>query len=305
MLAETEFWPRMLWECRRAGIPVAVVNARISDRSFPRYLRLHSLWRRILLALKLVLAQSEADATRLRAIGVPLQRVKVGGNLKYDVRAASDSEGVAMIRAAMPDDARLLVCGSTLAGEEELLIGAWPGLLAAEPNLRMVLAPRHPERFAAVAELLGRSDIRWYRRSDWNLDQIVSSSIAIDAGSILLLDSIGELASVYSLATVAFVGGSLVAAGGHNPLEPAQFGAPIVMGLHYENFREIVEKLRSHDAIRITAAAGLSEALLELLHQEPASRAMGARAKSVFNAEAGATARAVDALLALLPGGAP
>ncbi len=303
VLAETEFWPRMLWECRRAEIPVAVVNARISDRSFPRYLRLRSLWRGILRALKVVLAQSEDDVARLRAIGVLAERVKLGGNLKYDVRAASDSEAVAILRAAMPRYARLLVCGSTLAGEEELLLGAWPELVAAEPNLRMVLAPRHPERFTAVAELLEHSNIRWYRRSDWNLDQITSSSIAIEAGSVLLLDSIGELASVYSLAAVAFVGGSLVAAGGHNPLEPAQFGAPIVIGPHYENFREIVEKLRSQDAIQITAAADLSATLTEQLRDGVASRAMGDRARVAFNAEAGATARAVDALLALLPGG--
>jgi len=304
VLAETEFWPRMLWECRRAGIPVAVVNARISDHSLPRYLRLRSLWRRILGALTVVLAQSEEDMARLRAIGVPAERVKMGGNLKYDVRAAADAKAVAAIRGAMPEDARLLVCGSTLAGEEDLLVNAWPGLVAAEPKLRMVLAPRHPERFTSVAELLDRSGMRWHRRSDWHAGPAAGSSIVFEAGSVLLLDSIGELASIYSLAAVAFVGGSLVAAGGHNPLEPAQFGVPIVMGPHYENFREIVEKLQSREAIRITPAAGLSEVLAGLLRYEAASRALGDRAQSVFNAEAGATAKAVDVLLALLPGDA-
>jgi 3-deoxy-D-manno-octulosonic-acid transferase len=298
VLAETEFWPRMLWECRRARIPVAVVNARISDRSYPRYLRLRSLWKRILSGLVLVLAQTEEDAARLRAIGVPLQRVRVGGNLKYDVRAASTSAVVEAICQALPADAILFVCGSTLEGEERLLIEAWPGLVAAQPELRMVLAPRHPERFAAVADLLERSELPWFPRSEW----MAAGHWELEAGSILLLDSIGELASVYSLASVAFVGGSLVAAGGHNPLEPAQFGVPILIGPHFENFREIVAKLWAQKAIRIVDEAGLIETSLELLRDENASRAMGDRACAVFQAEAGATARAVEALTALLPG---
>ncbi len=297
VLAETEFWPRMIGECRRAGIPVAVVNARVSDRSYPRYLRLRALWRRILGGLSVVLAQTEEDAARLRAIGVAADRVTVGGNLKYDVRAAADSPFVAALRAALPAGAKLLVCGSTLEGEERLLLEAWPSLLAAEPELRMALAPRHPERFPAVADLLDGAGIPWVRRSQW--PTIGEDGFA--PGAILLLDSIGELAPLYSLATVAFVGGSLVAAGGHNPLEPAQFGVPILMGPHYENFRGIVDKLRERRAIRNATSAELAAALLELLGHADASRAMGGRALEVFASEAGATARAVEALLALLP----
>jgi 3-deoxy-D-manno-octulosonic-acid transferase len=296
VLAETEFWPRMLWECRRAGIPVAAVNARISDRSYPKYLRLRWIWRRILSALSLVLAQTEEDVSRLRAIGVPVERVRLGGNLKYDVRAAAGSKLVDALRTALPSGARMLVCGSTLEGEERLLLDVWPELVAELPELRMVLAPRHPERFGAVAELLGRSGVSWVRRSEW----LGSGGGVLEAGSVLLLDSIGELASVYSLASLAFVGGSLVAAGGHNPLEPAQFGVPIVMGPHYENFREIVEKLRAAGGIRIPDAAGLSGVLLELLRDSGSAEAAGSRAREVFASEAGATGRAVEALLALL-----
>jgi len=291
VLAETEFWPRMLWECQRAGIPVAVVNARISDRSYPKYLRLRFLWRRILRGLAMVLAQSDEDVSRLRNIGVAADRIRLGGNLKYDVRATSDSALVEAIRAALGDGAKLLVCGSTLEGEERILLDAWPELVAAEPEVRMVLAPRHPERFGVVAGLLDRSEAPWIRRSEW-----VDGEFG--AGSIFLLDSIGELASVYSLASVAFVGGSLVAAGGHNPLEPAQYGVPIVMGPHYENFRGIVDTMRAREAIRIVDAAGLSGALVEL--QRGGDAAMGVRAQQVFAAESGATARAVEALLALL-----
>ena len=295
VLAETEFWPRMLWECRRAGIHVAVVNARISDRSFPRYLRLRFLWRRILRSVTLALAQTEADASRLRAIGVSPQRVQLGGNLKFDVRAPADSTLVDEIRQALPANAKVLVCGSTLEGEERLLLEAWPALMSAEPQLRMVLAPRHAERFQAVAALLEQSGNRWKRRSEWE-------GGTFDPASILLLDSIGELAALYSVATVAFVGGSLVAAGGHNPLEPAQFGVSTLMGPHYQNFREIVAKLIDGDAIQIVTAAGLSDAVLNNLSNLVASKARGERARAVFQAEAGATAKILDVLLKLLPG---
>jgi 3-deoxy-D-manno-octulosonic-acid transferase len=297
ILAETEFWPRMLHECRSRSIPVAVVNARISDRSYPRYLRLRAVWRRILRGVALALAQTPEDVARLQAIGVPADRVKLGGNLKYDVRANPSSGFAESLRAALPEDAKLLVCGSTLDGEEQLLLNSWPTLLAEHPELRMVLAPRHPERFPAIATLLQQSGIRWSQRSRWG-----SGPPELEAGSILLLDSIGELAAVYSLATIAFIGGSLVPSGGHNPLEPAQFGVPILMGPNYENFREIVEKLKARQAIRIVEPAELSAVLLAMLHDESASRTMGAHAREVFHAEAGATARTVDALLALLLG---
>lgn len=298
VLAETEFWPRMLHETRNAGIRVAVVNARISDRSYPRYLRLRALWKRILRGIAIALAQTEEDVARLQAIGIPSDQVQLGGNLKYDVRANPSLPVVELIQAALPGNAKLLVCGSTLEGEDQLLLDAWPRLTTDNPNLRMVLAPRHPERFAAVAALLDQTGTRWSRRSEWG----TSDRADFEAGSILLLDSIGELAAIYSLATVAFIGGSLVPAGGHNPLEPAQFGVPILMGPHYENFREIVEKLKARQAIRIVEPAQLGDVLLAMLREESASRTMGDRAREVFHTEAGATARTVAALLALLPG---
>jgi 3-deoxy-D-manno-octulosonic-acid transferase len=204
---------------------------------------------------------------------------------------------VKLIREALPEGAKLLVCGSTLEGEEQLLLNAWPRLTADNPDLRIILAPRHPERFAAVASLLDQNGINWSRRSEWKS----SSRPIFEAGSVLLLDSIGELAPIYSLATVAFIGGSMIPAGGHNPLEPAQFGVPILMGPHYENFGEIVEKLKAGQAIRIVEPAELSAVLLTMLREESTSRTMGDRAREVFQAEAGATGRAVEALLALLP----
>jgi 3-deoxy-D-manno-octulosonic-acid transferase len=293
VLAETEFWPNMLGSCFRRNVPVAVVNARISDRSWPRYRALSLLWQPILSQLRTVLAQSEMDAKRLVAIGIQPERVSVAGNLKFDVRAAQEADATRLLRAAGVD-LRFVVAGSTLDGEEVALLEAWPRLLAADPRLVLVLAPRHPERFDAVASLLENSSSVWVRRSAWQ------SSQTLAAGQIVLLDTIGELASVYSLATVAFVGGSLVAAGGHNPLEPAQFGVPIVMGPHYANFRAITDDLRAHEAIRIVPKEALTATLLELLGDTAAAALMGERAKQVFNAQAGATARAVHAIQELL-----
>jgi 3-deoxy-D-manno-octulosonic-acid transferase len=295
VLAETEFWPNLLSGCCRRGIPVAVVNARISDRSWPRYRILRRLWKPFLGGLSRVLAQSETDAERLTAIGCLPERVTVAGNLKFDVRAAEEAEATRQLKALAPG-LRFVVAGSTLEGEEAALLEAWPRLLGADPQLLMVLAVRHPERFAAVAALLDQSGLPWVRRSEWK-----TAPKPLIPGQIVLLDTIGELASVYSLASVAFVGGSLIPAGGHNPLEPAQFGVPIVMGPHTFNFRAITEDLLAHHAVRIAAKEELAAVLIELLQNRTEAKAMGERAKQVFGSQAGATGRCVDALKKLLP----
>jgi 3-deoxy-D-manno-octulosonic-acid transferase len=287
VLAETEFWPRMLAECRRTGVLVAVVNARISDRSWPRYQRLGRFWRLLLGGLSAVEAQTELDAERLRALGV--RNVRVGGNLKFDIRAARPAAVTERLREHLPPDARVLVCGSTLAGEEEMLLDAVP------EGLAMVLAPRHPERFTEVAQLLERRGKPWVRRTEW-----IETPTRLQPGCVFLLDSVGELASVYSLAEAAFVGGSLVPAGGHNPLEPAQFGVPVLMGESYENFRGIVDTLCASEAIRIVRREELRPALAEIFANPGAACAMGERGREVFEREAGATARAVGAILETL-----
>jgi 3-deoxy-D-manno-octulosonic-acid transferase len=298
VLAETEFWPNLLSGCFRRSIPVAVVNARISDRSWPRYQRLKRLWRPILSRLARVLAQSEIDAGRLKAIGCAPERVSVAGNLKFDVRAAKQAEATRMLKALAPN-LRLVVAGSTLEGEEAALLELWPRLLAADPQLILVLAPRHPERFAAIVTLLDQSGISWSKRSNWDAHSETSLQ-PLRPGQIVLLDTIGELASVYSLAAVAFVGGSLIPAGGHNPLEPAQFGVPIVMGPNYVNFRAIADDLQAHQALRITTKEDLASTLIALLQDSGAAKAMGERARKVFGQQAGATDRCVSALRELL-----
>src|SRR5271154_3352827 len=296
VLVETELWPNLLTACRRAAIPVAVVNGRISDRSLPRYLRLHFLWRQILAGVSIVLAQSEEDAKRLKAIGAPAGRVSFGGNLKFDVRSAEPAAITTALREKLPSGVRVLVCGSTLEGEEEILLDAFAQLRKTIPDAVMVLAPRHPERFGKVAQLLKNRKEQSVRRSNW-----MKRPAKIKPGSVILLDSIGELASVYALASVAFVGGSLVPAGGHNPLEPAQFAVPVVMGNHYANFRAIIDTLLQAEALKLATTETLVPMLENLLTDQEAANALGVRALEVFHHESGATGRAVTALLGLLP----
>jgi 3-deoxy-D-manno-octulosonic-acid transferase len=296
ILMESELWPNLIDQCARLGVPMAVVNARISDRSLPRYMRLRRLWRPLLAKISLYLAQSEENAARWVRIGAPADHVRVSGNLKYDIRAAGASALVRPLQENLPEGAPVVVCGSTLDGEEKMLLEAWPAVLEVEPRAVMVLAPRHPDRFAAVTGLVSGSGFAMQRASVFR-----EGPVAIEPGSVFLLDTIGDLASVYSLGTVAFVGGSLVPSGGHNPLEPAQFGVPVITGTSFENFREIVDAMLLHDSIRIATSGDLSVTLIAMLRNRNEAQALGDRGRRFFEAQAGATARTVHALLELLP----
>jgi 3-deoxy-D-manno-octulosonic-acid transferase len=296
VLVETELWPNLLTACRQAAIPVAVVNGRISDRSLQRYMRLRSVWKGILAGISIMLAQSEEDVKRFKAIGAPAGRVSFAGNLKFDVRTAEPAAITTMLREKLAPGTRVLVCGSTLEGEEEILIDAFQQLLKTIPDCVMILAPRHPERFGRVAQLLKNRHQQTVRRSNW-----MKRPAKIKPGTVVLLDSIGELASVYALAAVAFVGGSLVPAGGHNPLEPAQFAVPVVMGTHYANFRAIIDNLLQAEALKLADRETLVPMLENLLTDPDAANTLGVRALEVFHHQSGATRRAITALLGLLP----
>ena len=295
VLMESELWPNLLRECGRAGVSVAVVNARVSDRSFPRYMRLRRLWRPLLERVAVFLAQGQETAERLRAMGVDAERVRVVGNLKYDLRAVAEGAMVERLRARMPEGTKAVVCGSTLEGEEALLLGAWPGIVEAVPGAVMVLAPRHPDRFGRVVEMARLAGLRV-----WRAGELGDVGERFASGDVVVLDTIGDLAGVYSLGSVAFVGGSLVAAGGHNPLEPARFGVPVVIGSDFGNFREIVERMRAQGGICLVNSDGLPAAVCELLGDAAEARALGERGRAVFAEEAGATARTVAELLRLL-----
>jgi 3-deoxy-D-manno-octulosonic-acid transferase len=300
ILAESELWPNMLNSCFSRGTPVAVVNARVSDRSWPRYQMMQLLWKPLLGQLGSVLAQSQVDADRLLSLGCRPERVSVTGNLKFDVRTAEESDATLLLRS-LAGSLRLVVAGSTMEGEEAFLLEAWPRVLEADPNLVLILAPRHPERFGAVSLRVARTPFPWVKRSDWPAKPAYALQ-SLRPGEVVILDTIGELASVYSLASVAFIGGSLVPAGGHNPLEPAQFAVPTVMGPHYANFRTITDDLRAHDAIRIVSLEELAPTLADLVRDPLQADALGARAKEVFNREAGATDRCLVALRTLVEG---
>jgi 3-deoxy-D-manno-octulosonic-acid transferase len=298
VLMESEIWPRFLWECEHAAVPVAVVNARVSDRSFARGRKVKALWRHVLKRVSLWLAQSGEDARRLVAMGASEGSVQATGNLKYDVRAVTDNAMQQRI-ASLLGEARLVVAGSTLTGEEAALLEMWPAVHKNSPDVALLLAPRHPERFDEVTDLVRKSGSPFFRCS-----QLPQSTESIPGGTILILDTIGDLAAMYRLAKVAFVGGSLAPKGGHNPLEPAQFGVPVLMGSSVENFRSIVEKLQTAGALVCEKdPAALERDLMELLTHPDKVRTMGEQGRRVFEEQQGATARAVDAILRLIHAG--
>jgi 3-deoxy-D-manno-octulosonic-acid transferase len=297
VLAETEFWPNFLRLARAGGARIAVVNARISDRSRPNYRRFRWALRRMLSNVDLFLTQTEEDSHRLQSIGAIAERVRIAGNLKFDMTLPPPPPIVDRLRRSLlqAGGGPVLVCGSTVDGEEPLLLKAFEHALVAHPHAAMILAPRHPERFDAVAKLLDQMGIRWWRRSSWDGEAI--------AKGVLLVDTIGELAALYALADVAFVGGSLVPRGGHNILEPAQHGVAIVVGTHTENFRDIVGLFHSRDAVRIVGSAELPLTLMELLANDSERAALGRRAAETARSQAGATLRTVEALENLLARG--
>ncbi len=298
VIAETEFWPNFIRLAKRSGARIAVINCRISDRSFPGYKRfrfwLPRLLEKTLGNVDCFLAQTEEDRRRLIEIGADKTKIAVAGNLKFDVAPPPLPRIVASLRESFSQSgaAPVLVCGSTLEDEEGSLLSAFRNILVNHPKAVMVLAPRHPERFEEVAELVEKLGFRMWRRSLWSGEPLT--------GGVFLLDSIGELAAIYSLATVAFVGGSLVARGGHNILEPALYGIPIVTGNHYENFRDVVNFFASHNAVRIVGVAELPLVFMELIENAEERGLLGRNALAALDSQRGATDRTVSALLKLM-----
>lgn len=294
VLAETEFWPNFLHLAHSGGARIAVVNARISDRSWPSYQRFRWALRRMLVQVDLFLAQTAEDSARLQSIGAEAGRVQVTGNLKFDVSVPTPPPIVESLRRSLAAEGAgpVLVCGSTVEDEEPPLLKAFENLRVGHPRAVMILAPRHPERFDDVAILVQQLGIPSFRRSQWQGEAL--------AGAVLLVDTIGELAALYALADVAFVGGSLVPRGGHNIIEPAQHGVAIVTGSHMENFRDIVALFQSRDAVRIVSLSELPLMLMQLLADDSERRALGQRAEQTMRSQAGATQRTMAALKTLM-----
>jgi 3-deoxy-D-manno-octulosonic-acid transferase len=296
IIAETELWPNLLGVARERGARVVLVNARLSERSSRGYRRFGFFFRRLLGSIDWVFAQTGRDAERFRQLGVPAARISVAGNLKFDVRPPELGSLPRLMRRALESAGRgpVLVAGSTMAGEERLVLRAWDDVRRSFPASFLVLAPRHPQRFEEVARLLGADGRRFLRRTALDPAEHEAQLAATD---ILLLNTIGELGGVYELADVAFVGGSLTPNGGHNPLEPAFWAKPVLFGKHMENFRDIARLfLDESAAFEVAAPEELAARTLELFRDAGLRRAVGERAKSVLERGSGATARIADQL---------
>jgi 3-deoxy-D-manno-octulosonic-acid transferase len=294
ILVETELWPNLIHEARRRGTRVALVNGRISPRSFPRYRRIRSFLKRVLADVDLFLMQGEAHVRRILEMGAPPERVKNVGNLKYD--AVTDAATPAALARLLDGAVRspLWVAGSTVAGEEAYVLEAYRRVRERVPAARLLIAPRHPERFAEVPRLIEGAGFRCVRRSllepgGWR------------NGEVLLLDTLGELAQVYPLATVVFVGGSLMPAGGHNVLEAAVAGKPVVVGPHMENFQEIADEFRAAGAlVQLDSEAALASEVTALLLDDERRGTIGGRARSLIERNRGAAEHTLDVLARLV-----
>ena len=296
VVVETDIWPGFLGEAAAREIPVALVNTRLSNRSFAGYRRISGLMGPVLRLFARICPQSGLDAERFRALGVPAERIVRTGNLKFDQPAGTpDSTEAAewRRRLGLHPARRILVAGSTHEGEEAILATAFQGLRRAFPDLALAIAPRSPDRASAVVRILADAGC-----SAATLAETEAGATA-DA---VVVDRIGVLKPLYALGAAAFVGGSLVARGGHNPLEPAAHGVPVCFGPHMENFREIARLLHRADAARTAgSAAEIVSVVAEWLSRPEKAWRIGERGRKVFLENRGAVARTVDVLAGLLP----
>ena len=298
VVVETELWPNLIRSAHDAGARIVVVNGRISDRSFPRYRLVRPFMHRVLADLDCICAQSEVDADRFRSLGAPQDRVAVSGNLKFDAQPPQLGEFAKLLSRALAALGRapVIVAASTMPGEEKLLLPAWERVRERHPRALLILAPRHPARFEDVAALFAERNLSFVRRTILAAEQRQLTS-QIAPTDVLLLDTIGELAGIFELADIVFMGGSLVPTGGHNVLEPAFWGKAILFGPHMHNFRDIVQLfLRRDAAVEVSDPGELGRALLELLSAPERRRQLGDAARRVLDAQRGATERVLRVL---------
>lgn len=295
VVLETEIWPNLFREARRSGAGLLLLNGRISDRALPRYRRMGWFFRHVLPHADSILVQSEQMKERFSSIGAPTDRIVIGGNLKYDFQPA-EADPLSPVRRLLDrvQPGSVWIAASTMppaqAGdpdEDDAVISAFQEVAARKPKLLLILAPRRPERFESAAAKLEQAGIRFLHRSR------LTGAETLPLPGVLLVDSIGELSGLFGLADVVFMGGSLASRGGHNPLEPASFGRPIIAGPHMENFREIEQDFdRAGGWMRISGTHELPFAVLDLLGDAPRATLTGELARSCAEARRGATERA-------------
>ena len=287
VLVETELWPELLAACGSRGIPVAIVNARVSDKSFRGYQAVRALLRPLLAPVALALAQDEQSARRLAAMGVPEERIRATGNVKFDATSPGAPPKVAEELRRVAGGRRVLVAGSTMPGEDEQVLDALLRL-AAEERPFLLLAPRHPERAPQVMQLAADRGFSVTRRT------LLPEAAGYD---VVVLDTVGELAALYQLADVAFIGGSLVPTGGHNPIEPARFAVPVLTGPNVRNFAAVYRTFVEAGAARfVHSEAELTQALANWLADPAGARKAGEAGRRLLAENAGATGRIADAL---------
>jgi 3-deoxy-D-manno-octulosonic-acid transferase len=283
IIAETEIWPNFLRACRSRGVRVLMINGRISDKSFSRYRLVRPWLRRVFADYTVIGMQSEMDRQRIEAIGADPQKVTVFGNLKYDVVALGKPLDIALAKF-LDGWHRIWIAASTMPGEEEFVLDAFAKIRETYPELKLIIAPRHADRFNAVEEIMKRRGLSCVRRTR-----------LCKSGNVLLLDTIGELAAVFQYATVVFMGGSLVSTGGHNILEPARHCKPIVFGPHMENFRDMARLfIEAKAAVQIQNAAQLGPAIEKLLSNPERASELGRNARAVVLQNTGATDRVLQ-----------
>lgn len=315
IILETEIWPNFLREAKRANAKIIFANGRISDKSAARYERLlgrfgfalRGFFMQVLQNADAFLMQGQADGARVKRLGAPVERVIVTGNLKYDSPEPAKSQLETWLREALAKEQRrpVIVAGSVTAHEEPLVLIAFGVLQGQIRNAFLVLAPRKPERFDAAAQHIEESQRKYVRRSALDLTQSADGAFGIGT-DVLLLDSIGELASLYRIADGVFVGGSMVQAGGHNILEPAGLGLAPMFGESMENFRDVANTFLAAGAARqVENPEDLGVAWIEQTENPKLRAEMGAKARALVEANRGATARTIDRIAAILDGGQP
>jgi 3-deoxy-D-manno-octulosonic-acid transferase len=298
LIVETELWPNLLRSAHASGARVALVNARLSNRSFKGYRLARPFMRKVLECVDWIGAQSQTDAERFRLLGAKPERVSVTGNVKFDGKPPRASGLVSQLENAISGANRhpVFVAASTMADEEALLLPAWHEIRVEYPQALLILAPRHPARFEQVAQLLRREGRTIVRRTNLAATESLQQE-QLSKSEIFLLDTVGELAGVFALADLVFVGGSLVPSGGHNVLEPAFWGKAILFGPHMENFRDVSALLlNAGAAVQVHRASELGAAACGLLRDEPRRRRQGEAAKRILASEAGATERILKRL---------
>jgi 3-deoxy-D-manno-octulosonic-acid transferase len=269
ILCETEFWPGMLKACKKRNIPIVGINTRISDRSFPKYYKTRKLWARWLDAISLFLAQSPTDAERLQQMGVPTTKIKTVGNLKFAVQAP-DVDASQIRQMIDPTSQRpILIIASTHDNEEAQILSLLNQWQHIQPNLLTLIVPRHPERFADVEKLLQKNAISYTRYVEERTGH----------EQVILIDAMGVLTQLYTIADLVFIGGSVVDIGGHNPLEPAVCGRGVVTGKHIQNFRAVYEGMKHQGAaIIVQDKEELGAAISRLLEKPDELKELHAQA---------------------------